>query len=115
MRNRISGIRWRIAHRSFIVAVVTMLVGVGLLACARTSPKESVTPVAQPAETTKPAAQLDAKKVIQEHCTVCHGTWRIKMAKVLPIPARPLVDNMIKRGAKLTPEERKAVIEYLSY
>jgi len=97
-----------------LCAALAACVALGSCATART-PKAVTAPAPSAPAATAQAAPLDAKKIIQQRCTVCHGTFRIKVARILPIPADKIVDNMIARGAVLNPAERKAVVEYLAY
>ncbi|MCX8038816.1 MAG: hypothetical protein N3D11_17555 [Candidatus Sumerlaeia bacterium] len=80
-------------------------------ACARAK----TVPASGVEKPAKSERTLDAKALIKERCVQCHGTFRITAARFLPIPAAPLVDRMIKHGAKLNDQERAAVIEYLAW
>jgi uncharacterized membrane protein len=115
MRNPQSGVRSWSGWAGAITALVLSAACVGMVACARMKTVTPATTVVQGACATQPAAPLDAKKIIQQRCTVCHGTFRVKVGKILPVPAHTIVDNMIKRGAVLNDDERKAVIDYLAY
>jgi cytochrome c5 len=58
---------------------------------------------------------LDGKALVQERCTLCHSTDRIyKHAKVDRAHWAETVDAMIKKDAKLSDTERKAVIDHLA-
>jgi predicted lipoprotein with Yx(FWY)xxD motif len=60
------------------------------------------------------AAALDGAALVAERCTVCHTRERIDNAQKDRAGWEATVDRMIGNGAKLTPEEREAVIEFLS-
>ncbi len=97
-----------------LLLLVVFVFGAAVLysaACARAK-----TASASGAEKTAKAEQaLDAKALIKERCVQCHGTFRIAVVRFLPNRAAPLVDRMIKHGAKLNDQERAAVIEYLAW
>lgn len=59
-------------------------------------------------------AALDGAALVAERCTVCHTRERIDNASKDRAGWEATVDRMIGNGAKLTPEERAAVIEFLS-
>jgi len=59
-------------------------------------------------------AALDGNALIDERCTVCHSRERIDQAQKSPEEWAATVDRMIGYGAQLTPEERQAVIDYLT-
>jgi cytochrome c5 len=65
------------------------------------------------AESAAPVA-LDGNALIDERCTVCHSRERIDQAQKSPEEWAATVDRMIGYGAQLTPEERQAVIDYLT-
>jgi hypothetical protein len=56
------------------------------------------------------------KLVVQEQCTKCHNLRRVKayIGKFDMSGWTDLVNKMVKNGAKLTPEEKAAVIKFLS-
>ncbi|WP_119069471.1 DUF7282 domain-containing protein [Aggregatilinea lenta] len=57
---------------------------------------------------------LDGDALVSERCTVCHSRERIDNAVKDQAGWESTVDRMIGYGAQLTPEERQAVIDYLS-
>jgi cytochrome c5 len=88
----------------------------------KTEPPEKVREEARPEEE-KPAEKgeetaekpLDGKAVLQARCTRCHGLDKIeKHAKVDREHWAKTVDAMIKKGAKLTEEERSTLLDYLA-
>jgi hypothetical protein len=56
------------------------------------------------------------KLIVQEQCTKCHNLRRVKAyIGKLDMPGwTDLVNKMVINGAKLTPEEKDAVIKFLS-
>ncbi|MBI5592324.1 MAG: hypothetical protein HY881_17800 [Deltaproteobacteria bacterium] len=67
-----------------------------------------------------PPLALDAndhgKLIVQEQCTKCHNLRRVKAyIGKLDMPGwTDLVNKMLINGAKLTPEEKDAVVKFLS-
>ena len=57
---------------------------------------------------------LDGAKLVQERCTVCHTLSRADSQHLSAADWKSVVDAMIARGAKLTPEEQTTVIDYLA-
>jgi len=97
-------------------ATVDRMIGYG----ARLSPEERQAVLdyltsqgaAPPAEDM--SAALDGNALINERCTVCHTRDRIDQAQKTPEQWAATVDRMIGYGARLSPEERQAVLDYLS-
>ncbi len=59
-------------------------------------------------------AQPAAKSLVDNECSKCHNTKRIYSANKKPGEWEKTVDRMIKKGAKIKPEEKDAVIKYLN-
>lgn len=55
-----------------------------------------------------------AKKIVEQTCTECHGLEHVVNASLSPDEWKHTVDNMIKRGATLSKEDRETVLEYLA-
>ena len=84
-------------------------------ACATAKKAKALAPAAQTPSLAPPAKPLDGKQLARERCTTCHGMYRVRIGMILPVPAHTVVDAMIRKGARLNPEERQAVINYLKY
>jgi hypothetical protein len=63
---------------------------------------------------TQPATVLDGKTLVETRCTVCHTTDRIIIKKATLEQWQTTVDRMIGKGAKLTAEEEKVLVQYLA-
>lgn len=59
-------------------------------------------------------AQVDGKAVVQKSCAACHGIKKVESAKKNAAEWEATLDRMIKKGAKVKPEERAAVLKYLT-
>ncbi len=95
------------------------LVGLFLLAACSSSSAPAVQTQAPAAVTQAPAsgnsgATLDGSKLVDERCSVCHNTDRIKQAHKDQTQWDQTVSRMIEHGAKLTDAEKQALIEYLA-
>ncbi len=60
------------------------------------------------------AAQPETKELVEKKCSKCHNLNRIKKASKDTAAWEKTVDRMIKKGALIPPEEKDAVIKYLS-
>ncbi len=54
------------------------------------------------------------KALVRKRCTNCHSTASIYRRGRSPQEWKELVDAMIGHGAKLTEEERKTIVKFLS-
>lgn len=59
-------------------------------------------------------AQLDGAALLEERCSVCHPSARPKGAKKTAEQWEATVTRMMGKGAKLTAEEKKILLEHLS-
>ncbi len=59
-------------------------------------------------------AQPDGKAIVNSACVKCHGIKKVESAKKDAAQWGATLDRMIKKGAKVKPEERDAVLKYLS-
>ena len=60
-----------------------------------------------------PLEEGEGRALVLEKCTVCHDTSRIRSTYRDEQAWTDLVDNMISRGANVTPEEAKEIVAYL--
>ena len=64
--------------------------------------------------TTTPTPTLDGATLVQERCSKCHTLDRITNARGTVTEWAAVVQNMITRGAQLSPEEQTVVVNYLA-
>ncbi len=83
-----------------ILSLLTILLLLVIMAWACKHPEKTVT--------------SDAEGLIQERCTKCHTLAPIQKAKKTPEEWEKTVQRMRLKGAKLSDEEAKIVIQYLS-
>jgi len=57
---------------------------------------------------------FDGAKLLDERCSVCHKAERPKAAKKSLADWDKTVARMIGKGAKLSDQEKKALVEYLA-
>jgi len=56
----------------------------------------------------------DGTVLLEKRCSVCHPSERPKTAKKTPEQWEATVTRMIGKGAKLTADEKKVLVDYLS-
>jgi len=57
---------------------------------------------------------IDAVALLEERCGVCHSIDIPKNARKSKSDWQETVSRMIAKGAKLSPEEKKALVSYLA-
>ncbi|MFO7569448.1 MAG: hypothetical protein R6W75_06585 [Smithellaceae bacterium] len=58
-------------------------------------------------------AQPAGKAIVDKACSRCHGIKKVESASKDAAQWEATLDRMIKKGAKVGPEDRAAVLEYL--
>ncbi len=114
-----------LSKRNFLMITVifmvllfsALLVGCGTSA-TNTSPVPSGstgTSVDTPATTAVPSANAaDGQALMTAQCGRCHPLSRVTSKQKTAAEWKITVDRMITRGAKLTPQEEQALIDYLA-
>lgn len=103
-------------YAPFILLTAIVLL---LTACSPTAtPTPPAAPEASSAETTTTslpaeADTLDGEALVQERCTECHSLTRVKNTGRTAEGWQAVVEEMIREGAVLNPDEKAAVLEYL--
>ena len=59
-------------------------------------------------------AESDGAGLLEERCSVCHPSARPKSKKKTPEQWESTVNRMIGKGARLSEEEKKVLVDYLS-
>jgi cytochrome c5 len=59
-------------------------------------------------------AQPAAKAIVDTECAACHNTKRVYGANKDVAAWEKTLDKMIKKGAKIKPEDKDAVLKYLN-
>ncbi len=52
--------------------------------------------------------------LVQERCTVCHDISRVEGSRFSATGWKTVVDQMIAKGAQLTPDEETVVVQWLA-
>jgi cytochrome c5 len=65
-------------------------------------------------ETPMALAQDDGAALLEQRCSVCHPSARPKSKQKTPEQWETTVTRMMGKGAQLTPEEKKELIDHLS-
>jgi cytochrome c-type biogenesis protein CcmH/NrfF len=87
-----------------VILFVLLIFSFAISAC--TSNTSSPTPSA--------TAQLDGATLVQARCSRCHPLSRVESARHTAAEWKTTVDKMVRRGARLTPEEETIVVDYLA-
>ncbi len=59
-------------------------------------------------------AQPAGKAIVDNACSKCHGIKKVESASKNAAEWEATLDQMIKKGAKVKPEERVVVLKYLN-
>lgn len=94
--------------RNRLVSMLLVLLAVFILTTACSSGASSTT--AAPASTTA----LDGATLVQQRCSVCHPVTFIEKSRHTAADWKTIVDQMIGRGARLTPDEETLVVNFLA-
>ncbi|MCS7283412.1 MAG: hypothetical protein RMK65_02220 [Anaerolineae bacterium] len=87
------------------------------------TPSEEVVPSPMPRATLTPPAErptpspppaIDAAALLRERCTACHTLDRVEGSRKTAEEWDQTVSRMVRRGARLTEEEKRALIAYLA-
>jgi uncharacterized lipoprotein YajG len=92
----------RLATLLLVVIIMTVL----FTACSSGSSGSTSTPVATTA--------LDGATLVQQRCSRCHPLSRVTTARHTATEWQSIVNQMISRGAKLSPDEESVVVSYLA-
>ena len=65
-------------------------------------------------ESASPEPEINAKALVEDRCTQCHGLSTITDAKKTPEQWEMTVSNMVQKGARLNDAEQAAVVAYLA-
>lgn len=106
----------RTAKIIWILAAL-LVVGLGLLVACSASPSQPASAPAQPTTASSApqgAPAADGAALMNERCTVCHTTDRIKKASKTQDEWNATVTRMIGHGAKLTDAEKTVLVAYLA-
>lgn len=60
------------------------------------------------------ATEVSTESLFESRCSVCHSTSIPKGARKTKSQWNECVERMIAKGAKLSPEEKRALVSYLS-
>src|ERR1041385_4497861 len=60
------------------------------------------------------ASEEQGRATFQRTCSPCHRTSRITSHRLSRAGWENVVDNMISRGAKATPDEQEQIVDYLT-
>jgi cytochrome c-type biogenesis protein CcmH/NrfF len=90
----------------FAIIILTLFTLLFVTACS-TSPATATT-------SSSTATSNEGAALVQERCTVCHSLSRVENARFTASDWKSVVDQMIARGARLTPDEETVVVSWLA-
>ncbi len=101
-------------HRWFLIIGIFLLILVmaGITGCQSTSTQQENAPLETAAPGNLPT--IDGATLLEERCSTCHSTDRVKQAQKNQEGWDQTVTRMIKKGAKLTEEEKNALVDFLA-
>jgi cytochrome c5 len=97
--------------------VLVGLIAMALVACGS---QQASTPVpasdqgSDQVQSSNETASMDGKTLMEERCTACHSLEKAQSGERDLAGWQAVVDDMIKKGAKLNQDEAKVVAEYLA-
>lgn len=72
-------------------------------------------PASSPAPSSTSSASSDAVAIINQRCSTCHAADQALAFRAgSTAEAQALLDNMIQRGAQVTPDEQQALVQYFT-
>jgi len=87
-------------HKKWILISLTGLILLTLIAaCAQSTTPETETP--------------DTRALIVERCSECHSSDRVFQADYTEAEWSDVFDDMIDKGAEVSPEEKEIMIDFL--
>jgi cytochrome c5 len=103
-----------------VLLTIVLLVTLGLLLAAcgskakstATQPAAAQPPAGNP--TVAPSTAGGGEALLNERCTKCHSLGRVTSAKKTAADWENTVTRMVGKGASLTSEEQKVLVEYLA-
>jgi cytochrome c5 len=97
---------------------LTLLMVLGLVLTALLAACGSASqPTPAPGGSTAPAVTsptIDAASLLDERCSSCHPSSRVKTAQKSQAEWQQTVDRMIAKGAQLSDAEKAALVQYLA-
>ncbi len=98
--------------KSLMSIFAVALVGCVGISAPQRAPAAASVPQAAPAQ--QASAPDPALKVIDDHCTACHGTYQIFEQRKSAKDWAETVQTMIDRGSDVTPEQQAQITAYLT-
>jgi cytochrome c5 len=104
---------------TLLTVILLVTLGMLLAACgskAGSTATQPSAPAQQPANkpTVAPASGGDGEALLNDRCTKCHSLDRVTSAKKSAADWESTVTRMVGKGAKLTSEEQKVLVDYLA-
>jgi Quinohemoprotein amine dehydrogenase A, alpha subunit, haem binding len=88
------------------IGILCITILVFAVACSSGTPTSTVAPAV--------TASQEGATLVSERCTVCHSLSRVESLRLSAADWSTVVDQMIARGAQLTPAEKTVIVNYLA-
>jgi cytochrome c5 len=93
----------------------TLVQGYAAGTAASSAASSGSQPAATPSATPTSVSEADAVAIIDQRCSTCHpADQALSFRTGSAAEAQALLNNMIQRGAQVTPEERQALVQYFT-
>ena len=97
-----------------ITMILLVTLGTVLTACGSKAKATATQPSAPAQATVAPAAGVDGQALLNDRCTKCHNLNRVTSAKKSASDWESTVSRMVGKGAQLTTDEQKVLVDYLA-
>jgi cytochrome c5 len=99
-----------------LVLLLTLLVGCSSTGSNSTAPNNSSSATTAPTSSSSGSSTTtqDGKTLLESRCTVCHSINKVTNNKGTADEWKRVVDDMIKRGAVLSADEKTVLLQYLA-
>lgn len=94
--------------------ITIFLIILVISACSSANASQTTEPPFSSTSTPASTTAIDGATLVSQRCTACHSMSRIESAHHSAAEWQTIVDSMIRRGARLTPEEETVVVNYLA-
>ena len=99
-------------RKIWIVALLVIFSAIMIAGCS--SGKTSSTVTSSNSSSSSPAAVADGKTLLETRCTTCHTLAKVVNTTGTAAQWQQVVDQMVQRGAVLSPDEKTVLVQYLA-
>lgn len=96
----------------YVLAIVILLAAIALVACS--SSNSTASPAATTASSSGGTSVADGKTLLETRCVSCHSLAKVVNQHGDASQWQQVVTAMVNRGAQLTTDEQKVLVQYLA-